>query len=71
MLAQAEAGRGQVVGVVGEPGLGKSRLLSEFRRGLRQRRLTYLATGCPSYAQAIPFVAKVGSTGVLCENLSW
>jgi len=30
-LAQAKAGHGQVVGVMGEPGLGKSRLLYEFK----------------------------------------
>ena len=30
-LARAKAGRGQVVGIVGEPGVGKSRLLYEFR----------------------------------------
>jgi DNA-binding winged helix-turn-helix (wHTH) protein/predicted ATPase/class 3 adenylate cyclase len=54
-LAQAEAGQGQVVGIVGEPGLGKSRLLYEFRHGLRQQRLTYLAASCLSYAQATPY----------------
>jgi hypothetical protein len=51
-LAQAEVGQGQVVGIVGEPGLGKSRLLTEFRHSLRQRQLTYLAASCLSYAQA-------------------
>jgi predicted ATPase/DNA-binding winged helix-turn-helix (wHTH) protein/class 3 adenylate cyclase len=54
-LWHAEAGRGQVVGIVGEPGLGKSRLLNEFRHSLRQRRLTYLAAGCVSYGQATPY----------------
>ncbi len=29
-LEQAKAGHGQVVGVMGEPGLGKSRLFHEF-----------------------------------------
>jgi hypothetical protein len=54
-LAQAEAGQGQVVGMVGEPGLGKSRLLTEFRHWLRQRRRTSLAVSCLSYAQATPY----------------
>ena len=33
-FAQAQAGQGQVVFLVGEPGIGKSRLLLEFRRQL-------------------------------------
>ena len=32
-LAIARAGRGQVISVVGEPGIGKSRLVHEFIRG--------------------------------------
>jgi putative protein kinase ArgK-like GTPase of G3E family len=32
-LAQAKAGHGQIVGVMGEPGVGKSRLFYEFKRG--------------------------------------
>jgi two-component system, NtrC family, response regulator AtoC len=31
-LHQAEAGHGQIVSIVGEPGMGKTRLLGEFRR---------------------------------------
>ena len=33
-LARAEAGRGQVVGIIGEAGVGKSRLLYEFQASL-------------------------------------
>jgi class 3 adenylate cyclase len=32
LLARARAGQGQVVAIIGEPGLGKSRLLHEFAR---------------------------------------
>ena len=36
-LAQAKAGHGQIVGVMGEPGLGKSRLFYEFKLPLAER----------------------------------
>ena len=39
LLTQAEAGHGQVVGIAGEPGIGKSRLLYEFRQRVRQNRV--------------------------------
>jgi tetratricopeptide (TPR) repeat protein len=32
LLARAQAGRGQLLGIVGEPGVGKSRLIYEFTR---------------------------------------
>src|ERR1700745_4467390 len=37
-LRQVENGHGQAVGLVGEPGIGKSRLLAEFRRPGPRRR---------------------------------
>jgi len=39
-LAQVAAGHGQAVGVVGEPGAGKSRLALELRRTLADRGIT-------------------------------
>ena len=56
LLDEVREGRGQVVGVVGEPGMGKSRLVSEFRRGLAGERLTILEGRCLSYGAAIPWV---------------
>ena len=56
LLAQVEAGHGQVAGVVGEPGLGKSRLVYEFRRSLGRRRLTYRAGRCLSYGSTTPYL---------------
>jgi class 3 adenylate cyclase/tetratricopeptide (TPR) repeat protein len=55
-LEKVEAGHGQVVGLVGEPGIGKSRLLYEFRRSLGERRITYLEGRCLSYGSNIPYL---------------
>src|SRR5215475_6808378 len=56
LLAQVDTGRGQVVGVVGEPGIGKSRLLYEFRQSLDGQRLTYLTGRCLSYGSTTPYL---------------
>jgi hypothetical protein len=56
LLAQAEQGHGQVVGIVGEPGMGKSRLLYEFRRSLQGRQVTYLTGQCVSYGSTTPYL---------------
>ena len=53
---QAKLGRGQVVFVTGEAGLGKSRLLFEFRRALLDEPLTWLEGHCISYGKRIPFL---------------
>jgi DNA-binding winged helix-turn-helix (wHTH) protein/tetratricopeptide (TPR) repeat protein len=54
-LAAAVAGQGQVVSLVGEPGMGKTRLLNEFRRRLPAGQVLYYAGQCLSYGQAIPY----------------
>jgi predicted ATPase len=56
VLAQAQGGRGQVVGIVGEPGMGKSRLLAEWRHSLVARAITYLEGHCWSYGRATPYL---------------
>jgi class 3 adenylate cyclase/tetratricopeptide (TPR) repeat protein len=50
-LDRAEAGSGQIVGVVGEPGLGKSRLCHELVRSARARSWLALETSSVSYGQ--------------------
>jgi class 3 adenylate cyclase/tetratricopeptide (TPR) repeat protein len=55
-VAEAEAGRGQIVGIMGDAGLGKSRLLAELRRGLADHRLTWLEGRCLPYGVAIPYL---------------
>ncbi len=51
---KARAGHGQTVFVVGEPGIGKSRLLFEFRRRLGEE-CTWLEGHCVSYGRSIAF----------------
>lgn len=49
-------GRGQVIGISGEAGIGKSRLLYEFRHRIRGHRIAYLEAHCLSYGTAIPYL---------------
>ncbi|MGH8058841.1 MAG: AAA family ATPase, partial [Candidatus Entotheonellia bacterium] len=55
-LGRVLGGQGQVVGLVGEPGVGKSRLLHEFQQGLAGQRLTILAGRCVPYGNSIPYL---------------
>src|SRR5829696_506301 len=65
-LARMEAGHGQVVGVIGEPGIGKSRLLYEFRRSLGERQVTYLEGRCLSYGASVPYLPIVDVVRANC-----
>ncbi len=47
---------GQVVGVVGEAGVGKSRLLLEMRNMLPQGEYTYLEGRCLQYGGSMPYL---------------
>jgi tetratricopeptide (TPR) repeat protein len=58
-LATAVRGHGQLVGIGGEAGIGKSRLLFEFRRTLGAERVAYLEGRCVSYGTAIPFLPVI------------
>jgi class 3 adenylate cyclase/tetratricopeptide (TPR) repeat protein len=55
-LRQVENGHGQAVGIVGEPGIGKSRLVAEFRRQVADGRVTWVEGRCLSYGTAIPYL---------------
>ena len=56
VLRQVESGHRQAVDIIGEPGIGKSRLLSEFRRQLASERVTWIEGRCVSYGAAIPYL---------------
>ncbi|HEX9818278.1 MAG TPA: AAA family ATPase [Methylomirabilota bacterium] len=55
-LDHAQKSRGQAVAIVGEAGMGKSRLLFEFRRTLRARGVLCLDGGCLPYGSTIPYL---------------
>jgi class 3 adenylate cyclase/tetratricopeptide (TPR) repeat protein len=52
---RASSGEGAVVLLTGEPGVGKSRLLYEFLRGLDEYGVLELETTCASYGGLIPY----------------
>ena len=58
-FAAAADGHGQVVGIVGEAGIGKSRLLLELRRSLRSERAAWFDGRCLSYGSAVPYLPVI------------
>ena len=67
LLAEVREGRGQVVGVVGEPGMGKTRLVNELRRQLVEDRPTILEGRCLSFGSAIPWVPVIDIVRADCR----
>lgn len=55
-LEQARGGSGAVVGVVGEAGVGKSRLCNEFAERCRRRGIPVYEAQGQAHGQAIPFL---------------
>src|SRR5512132_1651384 len=58
-LAQAQAGHGQVVALVGEAGVGKSRLFYEFGHSHHTQGWLVLESASVSYGKATPYVPVV------------
>ena len=54
-VARARSGRGQVISVVGEAGVGKSRLLYELRHRLAGEPVTCLEGHCLPHGETLPF----------------
>ncbi len=55
-FAKVQSGEGQVIGLVGEAGVGKSRLLLEFRSLLPHDGYTYLEGQCLHYGGSMPYL---------------
>jgi hypothetical protein len=68
LLERAVDGHGAVVGVVGPPGIGKSRLVRELAVMAGQRGVEVFSTFCESHTSQVPFHAVVrllrAATGV-------
>jgi class 3 adenylate cyclase/tetratricopeptide (TPR) repeat protein len=56
VLLEVADSHGQAVAIVGEPGIGKSRLLAEFRRHADAERIIWVEGRCLSYGAAIPYL---------------
>jgi class 3 adenylate cyclase/tetratricopeptide (TPR) repeat protein len=58
-LQDAAHGRGQAVAIVGEPGVGKSRLFWEFTRSHRTHGWLVVEAGSVSYGKATPYLPVI------------
>jgi DNA-binding winged helix-turn-helix (wHTH) protein/class 3 adenylate cyclase/tetratricopeptide (TPR) repeat protein len=54
-LMRVRQGQGQVIGLVGEPGMGKSRLLYEFVQQIAEQVVTYYEGHCLPYSTTTPY----------------
>jgi len=52
---RAKTGRGQAVSIVSEAGVGKSRLLYEFRKAVAKEDVTFLEGKCLSYGMGVAY----------------
>jgi transcriptional regulator with AAA-type ATPase domain/tetratricopeptide (TPR) repeat protein len=65
-LELAGRGRGQIVGISGEAGIGKSRLISEFRATLAGKPVTYVEAQCTAHGAAIPYLPVLDLFKSIC-----
>ncbi|MDM7999520.1 MAG: adenylate/guanylate cyclase domain-containing protein [Dehalococcoidia bacterium] len=68
---RAKAGRGQAISVIGEAGVGKSRLVHEFRKTLRSEDITCVEGRCLSYSSGVayhPFIDMLKSGFGIAEG---
>ncbi len=52
---RVRAGRGQAVSIMGEAGVGKSRLLYEFRKAVANEDISFLEGKCLSYSRGVAY----------------
>jgi len=52
---RSKAGRGQAISIIADAGLGKSRLLYEFRKAVANEDVTFLEGKCLSYSRGVVY----------------
>jgi hypothetical protein len=52
-------GEGQVAVIIGEPGIGKSRLVAEFHNSIRDARHIWMESACEQFFENTPFHAII------------
>jgi class 3 adenylate cyclase/tetratricopeptide (TPR) repeat protein len=55
VYARAKSGRGQAISIVADAGMGKSRLLYEFRKAMANEEVTFLEGKCLSYSRGVAY----------------
>jgi len=58
-LEKVKEGKGQIVCVIGEAGIGKSRLIHEFKSSIRDEEINYLEGHCISYGKSFSYLPIV------------
>jgi transcriptional regulator with AAA-type ATPase domain/tetratricopeptide (TPR) repeat protein len=66
LLDQALLGHGQIVTLVGEPGIGKSRLLQEFQQSVRSEGVVVREGHCAPYGTHVPYFPAIEILQAFC-----
>jgi predicted ATPase len=66
-LLAALRGRGQLVSIVGDAGIGKSRLLHEFGQSVSADQAIHIEGHCLSYGSTIPYLPVLDLIRAVCR----
>src|SRR5262245_2751635 len=66
LLDRAMLGNGQIVTLMGPPGIGKSRLLHEFEQFARREGVISRVGRCASYGTHVPYFPVIGIIQTVC-----
>ncbi|HKA63682.1 MAG TPA: sigma 54-interacting transcriptional regulator [Methylomirabilota bacterium] len=67
LLDQATLGHGQIVTIVGEPGIGKSRLLQEFQQSIGAESVIIREGRCAPYGAHVPYFPAIEILQAFCD----